>query len=356
MSVIGYWAPGQIPSEEINGLKIYRKRLMHTLLLQRGFYKRGTFIKKIFILFGVFSFFIFCLVKILKLKPDFVCIHNVELTPLAFLVSFIKRINLIYLPHELESKKEGRSKKYNLLMNFLESKFIHLFKDIACVCEPISEWYRDRYNLDNVHTLRNLPLKDHLNISKNRSDLRKKEFKSEEKDLIFIYQGLISPSRGIHSYVNAFKEQDKKLVLMGHILDGEEEMLKSIQEESNIFYKKPVAIDQIVKNTSLADCGLHVLGNNLSKSYEMSLPNKFFEYLHAGLPVIVNKELEYLAGIVEENNLGWIVSQEELSSFIREITKEEILFRKEYIKSYSKGLFWESDAKIFHQIYSQSRI
>ena len=69
----------------------------------------------------------------------------------------------------------------------------------------------------------------------------------------------------------------------------------------------PVPYDELLDWTASADIGLNVLPPDYSLSIRWCLPNKLFEYLMAGLPVLTS-ELDAVVAVVKANDVGWVLS------------------------------------------------
>lgn len=60
--------------------------------------------------------------------------------------------------------------------------------------------------------------------------------------------------------------------------------------------------DEVVEFLATADVGVHPLLAGIP-NHEMALPNKLFEYVHAGLPIVVT-DLRELGSFVRKHGLG----------------------------------------------------
>ena len=83
-------------------------------------------------------------------------------------------------------------------------------------------------------------------------------------------------------------------------------------KHANIFYHKPVPYHQLLEYSTSADIGV-VSSQNICLNNYYSLPNKLFEYIQSGLPVLTNNLIEceklvnhYGIGVVVD---GWTVPQ-----------------------------------------------
>jgi glycosyltransferase involved in cell wall biosynthesis len=286
----------------------------------------------------------FSLTRHLKIKA--ISIHNLELLPLGVIIKLFFRIKLVYLPHELETEKSGSLPLLNLFYRFIEKFFIIFADYTVTVSKPIEDWYRNNYSLKNIATIRNVPNLNQLNTDYDVEDLRKK-FKISEDEPLYIYQGLLSSGRGISLLTKTFEAAKKNIVFMGH---GDLSLdIKNIKKKY-INYLEPVKMEKICAQTSKADIGVHI-NEDESLSYKFSLPNKFFEYIHSGIPIIVSPNMEYLAKIIDENNLGWVVSPENLEELIKKINIKDCEILRTNIEKFAKEAIYENDAKIFKNIY-----
>ena len=69
----------------------------------------------------------------------------------------------------------------------------------------------------------------------------------------------------------------------------------------------PVPYAELLDWTASADMGLAILPLDFSVAVQMMLPNKFFEYLMAGLPVLASP-LRAIAEIIEANDVGQVLN------------------------------------------------
>jgi glycosyltransferase involved in cell wall biosynthesis len=60
--------------------------------------------------------------------------------------------------------------------------------------------------------------------------------------------------------------------------------------------------DEVVEFNSTADVGVHPLLAGVP-NHEMALPNKIFDYMHAGLPIVVT-DLRELGSFVRKHRAG----------------------------------------------------
>ncbi len=338
------------------GLKVIRiNTVLQSLKTKGHLFVVSSFTRKLLALISIWQYIIAVLFFVVVNQPKFISVHYVKDLPLGYFASILCGARLIYLPHELETERTGLSgirKKYDQL---IESIFIRPVAHTVVVCDPIAEWYRNRYSLNNIHVVRNAP--ERLSVERNRGENAcfRHRFSIPESAVVFIYQGMFGAGRGTDQLIDIFEKLDHKsahLVLMGF---GSASMIQRISTSvcKNIHFQPSVPRDLIFSYTSGADVGL-IFSEANSLSYQLSLPNKYFEYIHAGIPVIVSDNLTYLASIIAQHQIGWSVKFESLHSFVSSFSLDDRAALKSRISECCMHAYWEQDAAIYHSIYSLS--
>ncbi len=294
------WAKGLKKKEYVqDNIQIIRfKTLSDHLIKYHKFFLAGKYLE-LYIYITLFYF--------LK-KIDIVNAHSLMVLPIAVLLKrFDKKRKLIYDAHELETERFGLKGKAQKYSKTLEKKLIRRCDRVIVVGNYIRKWYVKEYSLNEnqIYTVRNFNNVD-LEKTTSKSNYLRKHFDLNPDDIIFIYQGLLSKGRGIDIYIEAFKsvQSNFKLVLMGYgPLESE---IKNICDSySNIFFHQAVKPSEIINVTSSADIGLCLI-ENYCLSYYYSLPNKLFEYVNAGIPVIGSNFPE-ISELVATNGIGWVI-------------------------------------------------
>lgn len=350
------WATGE--GDGIKTINFGPNQILLMSKLPHDYRKRMR--KEIFslikMLYFLSSYYLGIISVSLKLKPNFITCRRVDLLPFCVLVKLIlgKNTKLIYSPHELESEKEGLSNKVKYIFKIIERFFIRFSDSVIVVCEPIKNWYIENYQCKSIYVVRNLPYMAEENLP--RINILKAKFYLKDSDLLFIYQGILAPARGIPKLLESFSTINSDsihIVIMGFgIL--EDEIILNSEMYSNIHYQSSVPMNEIVAYTSSADIGIIFINKKVGLSYQYSLPNKFSEYLLAGLPVVVSSNLTYMASLIKDNNLGWVINETDPDSFknyLMNLQVEDILEKKLNVQRYAKSLCWNLEEKEFINAY-----
>jgi glycosyltransferase involved in cell wall biosynthesis len=107
---------------------------------------------------------------------------------------------------------------------------------------------------------------------------------------------------------------DIKLVLVGQGKLKPQLVERSKQEElDNVIFHDPVNKNRLAGLMASADIGLQILANVPAFYYGTS-PNKFFDYIASGLPVL-NNYPGWLAGMIKEHRCGIAIEPENPQAF-----------------------------------------
>ncbi|MBS4072739.1 MAG: glycosyltransferase [Algoriphagus sp.] len=241
------------------------------------------------------------IVTSLKYKPRVLHCHDVYVLPAGFILKLITGCSLVYDAHELESEKNGTKRIESVIIKLIEGfswKSIDLF---ITVSDSIHDWYIKKYGINNGIVILNSPVISACNAIESNYLRRKYEIPIEKK--IFIYVGMLMPGRGIDLYLDVFQDErvDSHIVFLGYGIYDLEIREMSLSNEK-IHLHEPVEHSEVVGIISTADFGLCMI-ENISLSDYYCLPNKLFEYIFAGLPVIASRNPE-IENLVIKYKLG----------------------------------------------------
>lgn len=131
----------------------------------------------------------------------------------------------------------------------------------------------------------------------------------DENDFVAVFTGTHGQANGLINLIKAANIiQQKDISTIKIVLIGQGKLKPSLQEEvaklqlNNVIFLDPVDKKQLSTLMNRADVGLQLLANVPAFYYGTS-PNKFFDYIASGLPVI-NNYPGWLAELIEQNNCG----------------------------------------------------
>ena len=278
--------------------------------------------------------------------------HSLAVLPLCYLASRMTGARLIYDTHELETETTGYKGVRQKLGRIIEKLLIGKCDDVFVVSDAIADWYAKRYDIARPHVTRNIPqFKAQASAGADQHGLREK-MGVKPDDLLFIYQGGFIAGRGIERLLKVFAQMPATTHLMcmgsGPLRD---QIAAAAQENPTIHLLPPVAPQEVLGYTKAADVGI-CLTDNSCLSHYYSLPNKVFEYLHAGLPIIVNP-LQEQQRIIEQHQCGWVAPESDatLAEMLRGITREQLQSRRAGVAQAAAAFNWDIEAANLVQRY-----
>ncbi len=282
---------------------------------------------------------------------DVVNSHLLSVLPAGVVLRVLRGARLVYDTHELETETLGAGGLRKRLAKLVERTLIPFCDAIITVNQSITRWYENTYRLTNVYTVRNVPRRVTGGRAARPSTLRR-DLGIPDDELVFLYQGLLGEGRGIDVLLDVFSRTSARrhLVLMG--FGGREAQIREKgRTHPNIHFHPAVQPDLVHDYTQSADVGLCLI-ENVCMSFYLSLPNKLFEYVMAGLPVIVS-DFPEMRRVIEEGGCGWPVpvDAEALFTLIDGLSSDEIRARRDAALLYRSTIGWEDEEAALVRLY-----
>lgn len=277
-------------------------------------------------------------------------IHCHSLLPLllACVLKATTGARLVYDAHELETETNGLRGLRQHLARWLERKLIRRVDATLVVSPSIQNWYETTYPGLRVELVRNIPY--------DPPELRpypwKRELGIPDSSVLFLYLGGLVEGRGIRAMLDAFARPG----CTQHILFlGSGPLAAEIQcaaaSAPNIHFHASVPMEQVVHCAAGADVGMCLI-EDICLSYRYSLPNKLFETIQAGLPVIT-ADLPDQAALLSGNSAGWTcsVDPDAIHARITGISPEDVASRRAGVRALKAQLSWPAEATKLVSLY-----
>ena len=136
--------------------------------------------------------------------------------------------------------------------------------------------------------------------------------------VILLHQGSIQKDRGCWLLVEAMRQvQGAVLVFLGGgpLKSDLESYVERISLGRCVRFLDPVPPDELLPLTATADAGITLL-EDTCLNHRYALPNKLFEYVVAGLPVIAS-DLPEISNVVRSYNIGCVVNPSNSVDLVR---------------------------------------
>jgi len=289
-------------------------------------------------------------------KVDLLVSNDLDTLLPNYLISKFKNIPIIYDSHELftETPEVIHRKFVKSTWEGIEKRIFPKLKDVFTVSDSIAGIFKEKYGID-VRVVRNIsPIR---NFSNKKS--RKEMNLPEDKKIIVLQGSGINIQRGAEELIESMQYLENVLLLIiggGDVINRLKELASQLNLNDKISFIPKQSIDELYQYTMNADLGL-TLDKDTNLNYRYSLPNKLFDYIHAGIPVLASPLLE-IKKIIEKYKIGDTIKSHDpkhIAEKIKEMTgnDKQLKIWKENLKFAATELCWEKEEKIIKEVYQQ---
>jgi glycosyltransferase involved in cell wall biosynthesis len=235
----------------------------------------------------------------------------------------------------------------------IEKWIVPKLKEMITVNDSIAKLFKEEYGLQ-VHVIRNIPP-----LYVPEKTLTKEDLQLPKDKKILILQGAgINVDRGAEELVEAMAFlPDCYLIIIGggDVLNTLHETAERLQLQQSVRFLPRMPYSEMMQYTQLADLGL-TLDKDTNLNYRFSLPNKLFDYLHAGIPVIASN-LPEIKNIIDTYEIGTFIvnhKPETIAQNIRETLANTLQMEKwkARCKKVATELCWENEEIKLLKIYA----
>ncbi|MDO8366383.1 MAG: glycosyltransferase [Saprospiraceae bacterium] len=282
----------------------------------------SCFFQKGFLFYAEYNLRLFF--YLLVARYDAVCSIDLDTLAAGCFASLIRRKKRVFDAHEYftEVPEVVHRPFVKLVWGLVARICLPFYRHAYTVGPDLARIFEEKYGLQ-FGVVRNVPAMNAavLAIPESNSQIRR-----------ILYQGALNEGRGIEAMLEAMQHlENVQLVLAGEGDISSKLRQRAIElrlDDRVVFlgYLKPEDLKSL---TAQAWLGLNLLENR-GLSYYYSLANKFFDCVHAGVPVLTMNFPEYrvlnaqheVAILLEELN------PTEVSSAIRSLLEDETLYEK----------------------------
>jgi glycosyltransferase involved in cell wall biosynthesis len=273
---------------------------------------------------------------------------------------------LVYDSHEIyletlnqffpEKARPAKASAYTALLWFMKTsgrlaerrllKSVDVFLTVSPSC---AAHFERIYGYKPVEVVLNCPPLDSKPITP-ALDFRE-VFGWTKSDTVALYQGVLNRGRGLELLLKAMAIIDEKikLVIIGSgMLRAElEDLVTRLKLTARVKFLGQIPQESLPTYTVAADFGINLLEDfNLSKRF--ALPNKLFEYMHAGIPVLGTAGPEN-ERVFAECDMGMLVKNEvaAVAAGVTQLARsdQKDLYRRNAYQA-AKKYNWQEQAKV----------
>lgn len=306
----------------------------------------------LFYLFFNFRLFL----KLLFSRAHLLYANDLDTLVPNYLVSKIKSIPLIYDSHELfcEVPELLKSPIKKRIWLFFEGKIVPRLSNCITVNDSIANIFEKKYK-KKFNVVRNISEAENNFQPKPKTDLNL----PLDKKIILLQGAGINIDRGAEELIDAMGFVDGALLLIigsGDVWSVLENKIKTkgLTNKISLIYKIPK--NELMHYTYNADLGLS-LDKNTNLNYYYSLPNKIFDYLQAGIPILASR-LPEIEKIITKYNIGDFIDCHEPKVIAAKINEmlfsDKLTYYKSNIAIVNSQINWQEEKKKLIAVIKQA--
>ena len=299
-------------------------------------------------------------IRLLSIPADIYHAHDVNALPACYIAAHLRRKPLIFDSHEIPFDDPGIT-RWRRLSALAKNILIRLLPRCAGVitASPLyAQEISNQFHYPEVTLVRNAPV--YRAVPK--SDRLQKYLGLSSDVRIALYQGNLQPNRTLDRLVHAapFLKSDFIIVMMGSAEETTRIQLENLIASKGIANRvkiiPPVPYEELLDWTASADIGLTLFSPDYTRSIQYCLPNKVFEYLMAGLPVL-SSELDAIAEVINRYDVGKVVpslAPEDVGAAINSMladTAALVRMRSNALEAARQEFHWENESQKLIQLY-----
>jgi len=328
------------------------RRLRHSVPVSRPYEcRRFQLLVKKGVLFYI-SYNFRLLLYLLFVKADIFLANDLDTLPAIFVAGRIRRKQIVYDTHEYftEVPELVNRPMVKRTWEFIERLIFPRLKSVYTVNGSIANIYASKYGIP-LKVVRNVP-------AASKPDPVSGSLPARFTDRpVIIYQGAVNIGRGLEEMIYALPLMpDYHLLIVG---DGDikvqlEDVVRQLDLGSRVYFAGRVPFDQLSWYTRQAALGMS-LEQDTGLNYHYALPNKLFDYMQEGIPVIASC-LPEIRQIVENVGFGVVVDRfdpEYLSETIKSMLYNPELLQtwRERALNASPEYSWEAEEAVLEEIF-----
>lgn len=283
-------------------------------------------------------------------RVDLVWANDLDTLLPARLLGWAKRVPVVFDSHEFFTEAEGLSGRplQRGVWLAVERLTMPTCRSVIAVNDGIADALADRYPqaaFGRPLVVRNMPV---LRPEQTRSDrsLWARYGVPTERPILLMQGAFMDRDRGAKAAVEALDAMPEvTLVLIGSGSEFDWATSQQPHYGGRLVCIPKLPFDELVRLTAAADVGLS-LDSAVCGNFYMSLPNKLFDYIHAGLPVVAT-DLPEIRRVITEHAVGQITpstSPADLSSATRSVLATDRETWRSRCELATTALHWDVDS------------
>ena len=271
-----------------------------------------------------------------------------------FFVSKLKGIKMIYDSHEYftETPELVDRPRVQKVWKRIEGYVVPRLKEMITVCDSIADLFHEKYGIV-CHVVRNIPPRASLPQKGERNALDL----PDDKHLLVLQGSGINIQRGAEELVEAMQYLEDCFLMViggGDVLPTLKQMTSDLRLEDRVRFFPRMPYQQMMVYTQLAELGF-VLDKDTNLNYRFCLPNKLFDFIQAGVPVVASNLVE-VGKIIKKYDIGLFIPDHDPKSIAATIRSgldddTQRAAWQEGLARAAEDLCWENEQQALIEIY-----
>jgi glycosyltransferase involved in cell wall biosynthesis len=285
-------------------------------------------------------------------KPRLLIANDLDVLLANYMASRLRKIALVYDSHELftEVPELVDRPRVRAIWQWIEARILPRLKVAITVSTPIARYYEAKYGVP-FRVVRNVPMKRELVPSNSRRG----------EPPVIIYQGALNLGRGLELMIETMSLLEDMILVIAGGGDVEKDLKREVRVrdlDDRVRFMGRMTPHELWPLTCSASLGIS-LEEDLGLNYRYALPNKIFDYMQAGIPVLCS-DLPEMKAIVEGYQAGMILAERTPRALAD--TLELLLERsdrgefREGLKRASEELCWENESLKYLALLNENGI
>jgi glycosyltransferase involved in cell wall biosynthesis len=281
--------------------------------------------------------------------------NDLDTLPGVWAASKLRGIPMVYDSHEYFTEvpelvnRKGIKKIWKNIEKFIQP-------GLSCVItvnDSIAQLFRDEYG-NEVSVISNFPSEE---APEPAPGSLPPGFSGKP---LIIYQGAVNKGRGLEELLRALPLLPECRIIIaggGDLLGKIMKMADHMGLSNRIHFTGKLPFEELRWYTRQARIGVS-LEQDIGLNYRYSLPNKLFDYMKEGLPVVAS-DLPEISRVVRESVSGILISDfspSSLAGAIGKLLEDQQLYSRLSENALSKSALytWEGQEQRLHEIYSRA--
>lgn len=273
-----------------------------------------------------------------------------------YILSKLRRKKLFYDTHEYFTgmpelqNKPVKKKIWKRVEKLILPKLEHIYT----VSKSVADQYEKDYGI-RMKVVRNVPL-----LSGKSENTTEKNFPEGKKILLLQGSG-INKDRGAEELIQSMQLLPENFLLVligaGECWENLKKLCLSLGLKNKVRFIEKVPFTGLKKYTAQAWLGFS-LDKPVSLNYRLSLPNKIFDYIHAGVPVLAS-EINEVKRILDTYQVGTTINEvtpQALATTILSIFNNGQQYEtwKQNTAKTAEELCWQKEQLVLKEIFEEA--